>query len=46
MNKWKKKEETFYIKDFLNCQKYNSMRYSLEEIFEAAADPVIFHYFD
>ena len=41
----KNKVETFYIREYLRQQRYNSIRYSLEEIFEAAADPVIFHYY-
>lgn len=41
----KNKVETRFIKNFLEKQRYNSVRYSLEEIFEAAADPVIFHYY-
>lgn len=41
----KNRVETSYIKDYLEKQSYNSLRYSKEEIFEAAQDPVIYHYY-
>ena len=40
-----KDSRTSYIQAFLNKQSGNSVRYSLEEVMEAALDPVIFHYY-
>ena len=40
-----KDSRTSYIQTFLNKQSGNSVRYSLEEVMEAALDPVIFHYY-
>ena len=41
----KNRIDTFYIREFSDKQRDNSLRYSLKEIKEEASDPVIFHYY-
>ena len=40
-----RKNDTIWIKDYMNTQKNSPFKYSIDEIFDAAADPVINHIF-
>ena len=41
-----RKNDTIWIKDFMGLQKNSPFKYSFDEIFDAAADPVINHLYN